>query len=49
VEAVNDGHADAVLVAGILHDGVTTVHALKDVMRRSGISVRDVELAGLLA
>lgn len=48
VEAVNDGHADAVLVAGILHDGVTTVHALKDVMRRSGISVRDVELAGLL-
>jgi cyclase len=49
VEAVNEGRADAVLVAGILHDGVTTVHALKDVMRMSGISVRDVELEGMVA
>lgn len=49
VEAVNEGRADAVLVAGILHDGVTTVHALKDVMRSSGIAVRDVELEGMVA
>jgi len=49
VEAVQAGHADAVLVAGILHDGVTTVHALKEVMRTSGISVRDVEREGVVA
>ncbi|MCU0617801.1 MAG: imidazole glycerol phosphate synthase subunit HisF [Gemmatimonadaceae bacterium] len=40
VEAVVDGHADAVLVAGILHDGLTTVAALKDTMRASGLPVR---------
>jgi len=49
VAAVNEGHTDAVLVAGILHDGVTTVQALKQVMRTSGIAVRDVELEGLVA
>jgi len=49
VEAVQAGRADAVLVAGILHDGVTTVHALKEVMRTSGISVRDVEREGVVA
>ncbi len=42
VEAIETGHADAVLVAGILHDGVTTVRALKDVMRSAGIPVRDI-------
>ena len=40
VEAVHEGHADAVLVAGILHDGVTTVAALKDTMRSAGLPVR---------
>lgn len=42
VEAVRDGGADAVLVAGILHDGVTTVSALKDAMHRAGVPVRIV-------
>lgn len=40
VEAVRDGHADAVLVAGILHDGLTTVQALKDTMRAADLVVR---------
>jgi len=42
VDAVVEGHADAVLVAGILHDGVTTVRALKDHMRTAGLAVRHV-------
>ena len=41
IEAVVRGHADAVLVAGILHDGVTTVAALKNHMRLQGLEVRD--------
>ena len=44
VDAVRVGHADAVLVAGILHDGVTTVGALKDAMRRAGLGVRAVDV-----
>ncbi len=40
VEALRDGRADAVLVAGILHDGVTTVGALKGAMREAGVEVR---------
>lgn len=40
VDAVEQGGADAVLVAGILHDGLTTVHALKDEMRNAGLPVR---------
>jgi len=40
VDAVQQAHADAVLVAGILHDGLTTVAALKDVMRSAGLPVR---------
>ena len=40
VDVLSDGHADAALVAGILHDNVTTVGALKDVMRASGLVVR---------
>ncbi len=41
VDAVQQAHADAVLVAGILHDGLTTVHALKQTMRDAGLVVRD--------
>jgi imidazole glycerol-phosphate synthase subunit HisF len=40
VDAVRIGGADAVLVAGILHDGVTTVRALKDAMHEASLSVR---------
>jgi imidazole glycerol-phosphate synthase subunit HisF len=40
VEAIDRGGADAVLVAGILHDGVTTVAELKDAMARGGMHVR---------
>jgi len=42
VDAVQLGNADAVLVAGILHDGLTTVHALKDAMRSAGLVVREL-------
>ncbi len=40
VDVLAEGHADAALVAGILHDNVTTVSALKDAMRASGLVVR---------
>ncbi len=40
VDVLSEGHADAALVAGILHDNVTTVGALKDTMRASGLVVR---------
>ena len=40
VDVLAEGHADAALVAGILHDDVTTVGALKDAMRASGLVVR---------
>lgn len=40
VDAVIEGHADAVLLAGILHDGVTTIRSLKDAMAESGVPVR---------
>ena len=40
VDVLSEGHADAALVAGILHDNVTTVGALKDAMRASGLVVR---------
>ncbi len=42
VDAVVHGGADAVLVAGILHDGVTTVRALKRHMLDAGLPVRAV-------
>jgi imidazole glycerol-phosphate synthase subunit HisF len=45
-DALLDGRADAALVAGILHDGVTTVHALKDAMRAAGLPVRRAAAAG---
>jgi len=41
VEGIRDGHADAVLVAGILHDGITTVRELKAVMHDAGLPVRE--------
>jgi cyclase len=40
VRAVVDGGADAVLVAGILHDGTTTVADIKQRMHRDGLLVR---------
>jgi cyclase len=40
--AVVEGGADAVLVAGILHDGLTTVRELKEVLARADIPVRAV-------
>ncbi len=40
VDALRAGEADAALVAGILHDGVTTVAELKRVMLESGIPTR---------
>ncbi|MFO0547462.1 MAG: imidazole glycerol phosphate synthase subunit HisF [Polyangiaceae bacterium] len=42
VEAIRAG-ADAALVAGILHDGTTTVRALKEQARAAGIPMREVE------
>jgi cyclase len=41
-EAIAEGGADAALVAGILHDGVTTVRALKEAMREVALPVREV-------
>jgi cyclase len=39
-EVLEQTKASAALVAGILHDGLTTVHALKDAMAGRGIPVR---------
>ena len=41
-DAISIGAADAVLVAGILHDGVSTVGALKRALHDAGQSVRMV-------
>ncbi len=41
-DAILDGGADAALVAGILHDGTTTVRALKAAMRAAALPVREV-------
>ena len=41
-EAVTGGHANAVLVAGILHEALTTVGAIKAEMARARIPVRAV-------
>ena len=40
VDALTTGGADAALVAGILHDGVTTVAALKAAIASAGVVVR---------
>lgn len=42
VAAITEGGADAALVAGILHDGVTTVAALKRAMRAAALPIREV-------
>ncbi|RKH11308.1 imidazole glycerol phosphate synthase subunit HisF [Corallococcus sp. CA053C] len=39
-DALTLGGADAALVAGILHDGLTTVGALKTLLRDSGLPIR---------
>ena len=39
-DAFLEGNADAALVAGILHDGLTTVEDLKDHLRSAGVAVR---------
>jgi cyclase len=39
-DAIADAHADAALVAGILHDGLTTVREIKSVLRDAGVRVR---------
>ena len=44
-QAIVEAHADAALVAGILHDRVTTVQALKHVLRDAGVPVRDTGAA----
>lgn len=40
VEGVTLGKADAVLLAGILHDGLTTISSLKEEMAKAGVAVR---------
>ncbi|MGV3707621.1 MAG: imidazole glycerol phosphate synthase subunit HisF [Gemmatimonas sp.] len=40
IDGVNTAGADAVLVAGILHDGVTTVEVLKRSMSEAGLNIR---------
>ncbi len=42
VQVLRDGNADAALVAGLLHDGVTTVGALKRRMAEQNVRVRAV-------
>jgi len=41
VEVIQSGHADAALVAGILHDGMTSVSELKTYMKESLLPVRN--------
>jgi cyclase len=40
-EVLETGHADAALLAGILHDGVCTVSEVKSAMRAARLPVRD--------
>ncbi|MFL5358720.1 imidazole glycerol phosphate synthase subunit HisF [Archangium sp.] len=40
--ALREGKAEAALVAGILHDGVTTVGAIKSLLRQSGLGIRSL-------
>lgn len=42
VQVLRDGNADAALVAGLLHDGVTTIGALKRRMAEQSVRVRAV-------
>jgi cyclase len=41
-DAFVEGHAEAALLAGVLHDGTTTVGALKAGHARAGLDVREV-------
>jgi cyclase len=41
VEAITDAHADAALVAGIVHDGTTTVSEIKRAMTAAALAVRE--------
>jgi cyclase len=41
-DVLDDGCADAALVAGILHDELTTVRAIKALLASSGLPVRAV-------
>ena len=43
LQALTDGRADAVLVAGVLHDGTYTVQSLKAHLQTAGILVRAAE------
>lgn len=40
IDAVQVGKADAVLLASILHDGITTVQSLKKEMQKAGLQIR---------
>ena len=40
--ALREGKAEAALVAGILHDGVTTVGAIKELLQKSGLGIRSL-------
>ena len=44
-DAILEAHADAALVAGILHDGVTTVGAIKRALAGAGVPVRRAGMA----
>jgi imidazole glycerol-phosphate synthase subunit HisF len=43
VQAFAEGGADAALVAGMLHDGTTTVRKLKQRLQQAGLDVREVQ------
>jgi cyclase len=45
VAAIREGGADAVLVAGILHEGLITIGALKAALAGAGLPVRPLEAA----
>ena len=45
VAAITDAHADAALVAGIVHDGTTTIREIKRAMATAALAVRAVREA----
>ena len=45
VSAITDAHADAALVAGIVHDGTTTIREIKRAMATAALAVRAVQEA----
>ena len=40
LDVLRNGHADAALVAGILHDGLTTVDEMKRLLAARNLNVR---------